>query len=303
MVSRRIYDCFTFFNELDLLEIRLNHLNDIVDYFVLVEANKTHSGEYKPYFYEENKERYKDFHHKIIHIKKEFDTSNMVFVAKSADVLLEEMKKYKSVTQVPNDAYWELEHAQRNAISEGIMDANDNDIIMISDVDEIPSTKPIQEYLTRYSPNFIVLMQIIHYYYLNCKLKNSAVGAFNKRTIWPGTTIMLKKNITTPQTVRDMKGLRAKEIKNGGWHFSFLGNIEQIHYKLKSFAHSEYHHDEYLNKEMIANRIKLGKDILDKGQEFICFDLNLFKNDYPEYLIENQNKFSKLIKPTKQIEL
>ena len=115
-----IYDCFTFFNELDLLEIRLNTLNDYVDYFVLVEATKTFTGKDKPLYYNENKERFKQFENKIIHII--VDT-------------------YPDSTNP-----WVLENHQRNSIANGFANCKDNDIILISDLDEIPRPELIDKY-------------------------------------------------------------------------------------------------------------------------------------------------------------
>ena len=107
-----IYDCFTFFNELDLLEIRLNVLNDVVDRFVLVEATKTHSGKDKPLYFNDNKERYKAFQHKVIH------------------VIVDDYPPFVTA--------WTYENHQRNAILRGLTQANPDDAIMISDLDEIP---------------------------------------------------------------------------------------------------------------------------------------------------------------------
>ena len=115
-----IYDCFTFFNELDLLEIRLNVLNDVVDRFVLVEAGQTHTGKPKRLLYEENKLRYSKFADKIIHVRIDSFPSG-------------------------HDAWWN-ENYQRNAIMQGLKCAKDDDIVMISDLDEIPRPELVAEY-------------------------------------------------------------------------------------------------------------------------------------------------------------
>ena len=115
----KIYDGFTFFNELDLLEIRLNVLNDVVDYFILVEGSKTFKGEDKPFIFDENKARFAPFLHKIIHIK---------------------VVDYPEVDLTQDDNItlaWAYENFQRNAIDRGLTDAAQDDVIIISDVDEM----------------------------------------------------------------------------------------------------------------------------------------------------------------------
>ena len=119
-----IYDCFTFFNELDLLEIRLNILNDVVDKFVLVEATKTFSGKDKPLYYEQNKKRFAKFQDKIIH------------------VIVDDFPKPDDKTQ---DVAFMMESYQRNAILWGLKSAKDNDVVIIADLDEIPNPETVYE--------------------------------------------------------------------------------------------------------------------------------------------------------------
>src|SRR5579863_8430750 len=107
-----IYDCFTFFNELELLELRLNELAGVVDRFVIVEATKTHSGKPKPLHYRDNQARISRFHSQIIH------------------VIVDDMP-------VSDDA-WTLENFQRNCIVRGLTGCRPDDFILISDLDELP---------------------------------------------------------------------------------------------------------------------------------------------------------------------
>ena len=120
-----IYDCFSFFNELDILEIRLNTLNEVVDKFVLVEAPWTFTGNPKPLYFEENKERFKLFLDKIIHI-----------VADQPPV---------SPTVTERENAWIRESHQRNSINAGLNNAKNNDLIIISDLDEIPNPQIIKK--------------------------------------------------------------------------------------------------------------------------------------------------------------
>jgi beta-1,4-mannosyl-glycoprotein beta-1,4-N-acetylglucosaminyltransferase len=140
----KIYDCFTFYNELDLLEIRLNELNDVVDKFVLVEAEKTHQNKDKELYFENNKIKFAPFLHKIIHI-----------------IVPKELF-------VDNDA-WYNEKLQRNCILEGLKETNDDDFLIVSDLDEIPSSESIKQAIN-FNQTPLSFEHILHYYYLNTPL-------------------------------------------------------------------------------------------------------------------------------------
>ena len=122
-MSNKIIDCFTFFNELDLLTYRLNILNNVVDYFIIVESTHTHIGKEKQLFFDDNKHLFKNFSDKIIHI-----------------IVDDFPYKYPNINYTIDDQ-WKNERFQRDAISRGLdsmNDLNDNDYIIISDLDEIP---------------------------------------------------------------------------------------------------------------------------------------------------------------------
>lgn len=121
-----IYDCFAFFNELDLLEIRLNELDPVVDKFVLVEATRTFQKQPKPLYFEENKSRFKDFEHKIIH------------------VVVDEYPNFFSRFRIPTPM--DYDNHQKNQIIRGLKDAKPDDVIIYSDLDEIPRAEKIMQY-------------------------------------------------------------------------------------------------------------------------------------------------------------
>jgi len=268
----KIYDCFTFFNELDLLELRLNYLNEIVDYFVLVEANITHSGKSKPYYYEENKERFKDFNSKIIHIKVQPNIEGWRF---------EKSEEYDE-----NDDYWKVENLQRNSILEGLINSKEGDIIIISDLDEIPSVEAIKTYKTLYYGQIISNKQFMFNYYLNYKLDAP-------NDLWGGSVFSLRKHNITPQEIRKHKNDEPSIL--GGWHFSFLGGIDNIIKKITSFAHSEYSEGKYIDPNYIEEKINKGRDLFfETTRSFINIEDN--KDKYPPYLVNNLPKYSKYIK-------
>jgi beta-1,4-mannosyl-glycoprotein beta-1,4-N-acetylglucosaminyltransferase len=285
-----IYDCFTFFNELDLLEIRLNILNDYVDKFVLVEATKTHQGKDKPLYFEQNKHRYKKFLDKIIHI------------------VVDDMPEYNG-----NNS-WELEHFQRNCITRGLKECKEEDIILISDIDEIPNPPKILE--NKNLEGIKIFRQKMFYYFLNC------INASNgNRFRWNGTIMINYADLKIPQELReismkmsclfhskivhkiywhlwklinlDLKGIKLIFIEDGGWHFSYLGGVEMIIKKLESFAHTEYNKETFKDAKSIENAINNGKDIF--GRNFIYKFIPL-DNTFPEYILSNQNLYLHLIK-------
>lgn len=203
-----IVDCFTFFNELDVLEIRLNELYPVVDKFVLVEAELTQSLLPKPYHFEANKDRYSKFLDKIIHVK-------------------------MPASECPDNKknIWEMENAQRNYISNGIKEcgANENDIILISDLDEIPNREVVRDTPTIIRNNNIKAFSFemgFYAYFLNLKASERN---------WIGT-VACEYSIfskTTPQYLRSVKDSLSK-VTNSGWHFSWLGGYEKIYEKTKS---------------------------------------------------------------------
>jgi hypothetical protein len=259
-----IYDCFTFFNELDLLEIRLNILHESVDKFVLVEATKTHANTNKPLYFAENKDRYQKFLHKIIHI------------------VVDHYPPYENS--------WTFEKHQRNCIMQGLQNCQANDTILISDLDEIPNPKKILKY--QHYKGVSTLKQKMFYYYLN--------NINLKKPFWADTPTKMclyeemRKNNLSPQIIRFKNG---RIINNGGWHFSYLGGAEKIVKKIQSFAHQEYNKNEYTNIEAIKEKIENGQDIFNRnqGKNYVTLEIN---QKLPDYIIKNQQKYLHLIKDT-----
>lgn len=252
----KIYDCFIFFNELDLLDIRLNTLNEVVDYFVLVESKKTFSKNDKPLFYQENKHLFKEFEDKIIHIV---------------------------LDDLPNSNAWGNEYYQRNAISRGLINCQDSDIIIISDVDEIPNPLDILSTTSCMDNSTICgFNQKLYYYYINMYVYDNWIGS--------KMCSFHKFKEFNPQSFR-MNGVGINLISNGGWHFSYVGGLERIKYKIESFAHQEINNDAF--KVNIESRLEKGVSIFDENFKFKIVDLD---STYPKYILNNLEKFKHLIK-------
>jgi beta-1,4-mannosyl-glycoprotein beta-1,4-N-acetylglucosaminyltransferase len=238
----KIFDCFTFFNELDLLEFRMKLLDKQVDFFVIAESNLTHSGLSKPYNFPEAKERFKPWQHKIIYLPIEQSKEGLVF---------EEQTTYN-----PGSAAWKLENEQRNALLKATTYMEDMDMVLLSDLDEIPSPFAIKKAISFTKP--VAFSILFHYYFINCQ------GAGKDRW-WKGCIAATAKQFKeiTPQGLRDKRDV-IPSLSDAGWHFSFLGGTEKIKQKLLATAHTEYNKDEYLSEQHIEEAVTTRKDILKR---------------------------------------
>ena len=247
----KIIDTFIFYNELDLLNYRLSILNDYVDYFIIVESKYTFSGDIKPLYYFENKQMFEKFNHKIIHIV--------------ADL------PYKK----PNINYnlnqqWDNEYHQRNSINNGIemiQDIlNDSDIIITSDVDEIPNPNIlIQAKNNSLDFNINTLNRLaldMYYYNLHYRI--------GEGSNWHGIKLMTfnayQQNKLTFQQMRLWEHSNfVPIIEKGGWHLSYFGDINFIIKKLSSFSHQEYNNNIYNDEHTLQSKIKNGINLLNNS--------------------------------------
>jgi len=264
----KIYDCFSYLDEDLLLDLRLNILDKFVDYFVIVEGNKTWQNNSKKLKFELNK--YIKFKNKIIYIP---------------------------VTDLPDgdDPYLRENH-QRNSIARGLKNAKDQDLIIISDLDEIPNPFVLKKFDLKM--RYAVLKQK-HFYY-----KMNLISQKNK--FWHGSRICVKKYLKSPQWLRDLKFKKRpfwridkyrlnNILEDGGWHFCNLKTPEALLYKYKNLCETndQFHFHEkieekYLNIDEIKKRMVLGLDIIGREDKFQKIDLD---NSYPKYLLENKSKY------------
>jgi len=277
-----IFDCFTFFSELDLLDLRLHTLSPHVDRFVIAEADHTFQGQPKPFYYYENRHLYSHFESKIIWVP--------VRMASPA-----------TDTWTP----WEREFHQRRAMRRQLLDlgSSSKDIILLSDVDEIPDLegkvlhegRSWQELLTGTgNPAPVVWVQTMTYYWVDLYV-----------TDWRGTVAMRLGDIDRQlngdfQKLRNQRGAKAYLVHPGGWHFSFLGGEHAIREKIKAFSHTEFRHvaeDPAAIHWAVTQQWKQGIDL---------FGRNIYKfrplaaeerKRLPGYLIANRARFSQYFRP------
>jgi len=265
-----VYDCFQFFNELDMLKLRLEIMDPVVDKFVISEATETFSGLKKPLYYEENKELFAKFAHKIIHVV---------------------------VEDTPPGYTHDRDTFQKNAVGRGLADCTDEDIILFSDLDEIPNPVKVAEILADFDPTKVYhFAQRMFYCYLNMEEISgkllSFAGEFEgvSQKQWIGSKLCSYKMIReNGWQLGDLRFPQRKEVgirvANGGWHFGYMGGKGEkdvkarIAQKVKSAAHDEYNREEIL--ESTADMLRAGKDIFGRDAQFVRVEID---ETYPEYL-------------------
>ena len=288
-----IYDCLTFFNELELLELRLHELADVVDKFVIVEATWTFTNKPKPLFFQENRARFSAFHDKIIYI------------------VVDDMPASPSA--------WVMERFQRNAIARGLKDCRPDDFVLVSDIDEIPRAsvvkklaqeipfqnnffsnaahavlnsllvksifhrKALRHQLRRNHPFIWRFHQALYRHYLNCRAVETPFSH--------GTRMMRFRDFSCAE---EMRHSGYKTVEDAGWHFSWMGGVERIQEKLAAYSHQERNRPEIADAGNIEKSLKEGRVFFNQNQrlEFVTLD-----NSYPRYLLEHQDRFSSWIKP------
>lgn len=268
----KIYDCFTFYQELDLLELRLADLYEKVDHFVIVESNTTFQNTPKPFYFEQNKERYSQWLDKIIHIR----VDNM--------------------PQDPNP--WINERFQRNQIMQGLANANPTDLVIISDVDEIPRAGAV-DYMRASDQTIFAMRMPIYNFKFNYMKDNP-----DRYNIWGMVARRSVFNDIEPDVFRSLrfqfmeapyqfKNDGCEVVEHGGWHFGYLGTDEQLRDKAKSFSHSEVNRPEFLDQINIAASIEQGTSWDRTSQDkYTIVELDEY---FPKYLIDNKHKFNDYI--------
>jgi beta-1,4-mannosyl-glycoprotein beta-1,4-N-acetylglucosaminyltransferase len=284
----RLFDSFTFFNELDLLEIRLHELAPVVDRFVIAEAPVTFRGKSKPLHFQENRERYAPFLDRIIHV-----------------VLRPE--EIPSGTSSSDD--WAREHAQRNRLADGLRDAAPDDLILLSDVDEIPRSS-VLEALKRSppAPNEVICLELrMFYYFLNLESP--------QRWQRNGPRCVLRRNLPPVlQALRDVKGVdttplgnlrraainwrnfgrpvRRRAIADSGWHFTYLGSPAAIQEKLAAIAGTGKTPDDFYDTNRLAARIKRQVGVGNDEQQLA---FTMIDSSFPAHLRANIDRYRRFV--------
>ena len=238
----KIIDCMTFYNELDLLTYRLNALNDVVDYFIIVESKYTFSGIEKPLFFNENKGLFSIFLDKIIHI-----------ILDSAPFI------YPNINYQQNEQ-WENEKYQRDMIASGLnkLTLHPNDLITITDLDEIPDPNTLSQ-LKCASLSICIGSFEMDCYFYNL---NTYTGSWDKAKILSYETYQALQ--LSCSQIRHYAN--NTPIKKGGWHLSYFGDSLFIQNKIKMFSHQEVNTEEYTNLTRINHALENGINVVHHNQ-------------------------------------
>jgi len=290
-----IYDCFMYFDEDLLLDLRLNTLDKFVKKFVITEATYTHNGAKKKLNFDIKK--FNKFKDKIIYLIVDKQPEKIL------DFVDSDNKDQKGEKLILNGMA--RDYFQREQLARGIEDATNDDLILVSDLDEIPNLKNVN--FTNIGNNILVFEQKMFYYKLNLLYENFT---------WLGSKAVKKKNLISPQWLRNIKGKKYPKwrldtlfskkkysnlyfVKDGGWHFTCLRTAEELEKKLLNFAH----HYDYEESGLTIEDLK--KSITDKK---VIYDHNVDQKDYkwlgkstlknidikflPDYLTDNLKKYS-----------
>jgi len=267
-----VYDCFAFFNELDLLEIRLYELDKVVDKFVLVEATRTFQKKPKPLYFKENKARFQPFLHKIEHI------------------VVDKFPGFFYKFRVPRA--WDYDNYQKDQIAQALKNCNPNDIILYSDIDEIPSATKVEAF--KKLEGFKVFQMRHYYYYLNGLEVNPSNET--EPAWWNGTVMCQFKDFKSIQKLRVRRDIKKYTdgtlITDGGWHFAYLGGVEKVIQKINAYAHTEHNLDDFKNPARIKSRIAAGKGLYDDNLSIKYVGIN---ESFPEYILKEFLRFQNLI--------
>lgn len=271
----KVFDCFTFYNELDIVELRIQELWDTVDYFVIAEANTTHQGNPKTFIFEENWERFKKYESKIRHIA------------------IEDMPVHPDT--------WVKEKFQRKCLSRGLPDIAPDDIIIVSDCDEIPRPSAIQAIKEDENDYDRYILAIPLNYYRFNYMMITPVCKQNNIIVTRG------RAFTDPQQEREFTFHRGSlpmhhaedgfcVIEHGGWHFTYFGQTDHAKNKIKNFAHAETNVPSIVDRldvnYMIKNKVGLlGFDYHERF-EYIQVD-----DYFPQTLLDNLEKYKDMIVP------
>lgn len=252
----KVFDACMFYNELDMLETRMHILDDVVDRFVVCEAAETHSGQPKPYYLEENIDRFARYADKIIYVQVPDLTGN-------------------------GRNSWERERYHRSQIMVGLASARAEDYIIVGDCDEIANPEAVSEVIAK-GYDGAILELAMYYYDLNHRVQQG----------W-GIGMMRRRLYLDPNDIRTGNGRMFPHVDDGGWHFSYMGGPEQIIAKVNAFMH---HNDPvirdlprdpgYISDQIAASRDLYGRDL--------TIERVPLSNTLPRYILDNLDHYKAL---------
>ena len=278
----KIFDTFTFYNELDLLELRMEILGDVVDYFVINEATKTFTGKDKPLYFQDNRSRFDKWDHKIIHhiTHDDFETMHRFHTGEPYHRDMMETGIYK----LPMPYQRAVMHKD-SAIHALLKKADDDDIIISSDADEIANPEAIKTLNEWFAPeNHYVLRGPVFYYYLNLLCEDKWMG--------PRVATMKKLKTMSIDLLRE-RHEDAWKIDDAAWHWSFFGDADMVRSKMEAYEHQENNQKQF--RDTMEERIAQGVD--PYGRDYLYKPKTVpIDESFPDYIVNNQEKLAKFIR-------
>ena len=267
-----LIDAFTYFNEKELVELRIKYLNSVVDCFIVVESNITFTGKEKKWnFPDILKNNLNEFSYKIQYHQ--------------LNININEIKNEESwiIDDVKGDDFWRIENYQRNYIKIACKKFSKDDILMVSDLDEIPAIKKINFIMTSDFKKIAPIALEQYLFHLDCN--------YLRLESWRGTIVMTMDicNKFSPQKFRTLRN-RISHLTDGGWSFSSFGGYNRVKEKIESYAHSEHNNDKFKSEEHIANCQKTGADLFHRGTKSKKIEKSFFPKDLL-ILMEKNPKF------------
>lgn len=278
----KLFDCFVFFNELDILEIRLNTLDKLVNYFVLVESTHTFTGQEKPLIYAENKSRFDRFNDRIIHI------------------IVDDMPANAESTFV-------REGLQRSAIGRGLGDARPRDLVMVSDVDEIPKPEALKDALASAAGKITYFEADYYHFRLNWRLvgrqdlmTSRMIEYRHFRDGWLLRTTKgrrsaslpawLERIMWTPYAAARHRALLGRQVmRKACWHFSFMNEPDEIRAKLSAYKALDRLKLKDLRDDAVEERLENRRSMFDTEIEVAPL------SEMPDYVQDNTNRFAHIL--------
>lgn len=253
----KVIDAFTFFDELDLLEIRLNILNEKVDYFLIVESTQTFSGIKKSLHYLENLERFSKWKHKILHyIVEDYPFDNLIYKFALNSINTGKLKEH----------WWVREFYQKESLIKGLQQFGDEDVVFVSDLDEIwnPDLEISVVDGEVYRPS-----QEAYHYYLNNRTDQSG-------SCWTGTRFSNLRTLRKygPNHMRTEFYAKSIPVENSGWHFTYMGGERGAVTKIDAYQHPEYSLNKLQNFKSWVDESRLPKYLLDNKSKWPHLFLN-----------------------------
>lgn len=268
----KIIDACIFFNEVDLLDIRFNELNEVVDEFIVIESRRTFTNKVKP-----------------LNLLTAIESGRFNSFRGKVKYIIHDPTYYPDTLE----GNWSREVEQRNYISK-VLDCNRDDLVIVSDADEIPRASTIKNivFSAHIERTAVALSLQLYHYYVNYRSRRHTTASFICQAQLLHNDISYQRHIAHTACNEGTMPIE----KNAGWHFSYLGGPESIKKKMEAFSHQEYNTLEYINDDNIAKCIATGEDIFHRdGEHYDYVDLD---ETFPLYLRQHrEDKFAHLIGP------